>query len=370
MSGVKLAGVSDDLKGLVYEEIIRNTFDKGDNQQFFTPRPIVEFMVRMLSPFMAGKICDPACGTGGFLLYVQKFLRQQGLHDHATLTGFEIDERLAWAAGVNLDMYDSACRFRVSHLNSAGSLGHCLNSETGTMDTIVTNPPFGSDLSGREALNEFALGQGKTSRRRGVLFIERCLDLLKPGGVVGIIIDDSVLNGPSNVDTRNLILERSYPMAIVSLPETAFMPYASVKASILFLQKRRPDQLNQGDDPPTFFAHAATIGRKPNGEPLMRTEPLTGKMVLDSSLPELLTIWENLQADYPEHVEGTHQQFFRAKVPHITEETFERDGFRLDPAYHQPARRQSGQALRSSQHPRQNDRGNMRVAKRGGNSVR
>ena len=123
LTGVRLVSVSEDLKGLVYEEIIRNTFDKGENQQFFTPRSIVEFMVQMLDSFMAGTICDPACGTGGFLLYVDRYLNQRGHQSDVNLLGFEVDERLAWVTGVNLDMHAPAHRFTVSHINSAGVSG-------------------------------------------------------------------------------------------------------------------------------------------------------------------------------------------------------------------------------------------------------
>ena len=350
LASVRLASVSEDLKGLVYEEIIRNTFDKGENQQFFTPRPIVEFMVRMLDSFMSGTICDPACGTGGFLLYVDRYLKQRGHQSGVNLLGFEVDDRLAWVTGVNLDMNAAAHRFTVSHINSAGSLGDGLKPLMGTVDTIITNPPFGSDLSEKEALNDFELGKGRTSRRRGVLFIERCLDLLKPGGVAGIIIDDGVLNSPSNTDTRRLVLERSHPLAIISLPETAFMPYASVKASIMFLQKEPTGIRSAGNyNKPTFFAHADTVGRKPNGDPLVRHDPVTGSAVLDSSLPEILTVW--LSRDRQEGANPSQEQYFWAKVPRTEDESFIKNGFRIDPAYHHPTRKHADEALRVSCHP-------------------
>ena len=350
LTDVPLVSVSEDLKGLVYEEIIRNTFDKGENQQFFTPRPIVEFMVKMLDSFMAGTICDPACGTGGFLLYVDRYLKEHGHQSSVNLLGFEVDERLAWVTGVNLDMHAPAHRFTVSHINSAGSLGEGLRPLFGTVDMIITNPPFGSDLSEKEALNEFELGEGRTSRRRGVLFIERCLDLLKPGGVAGIIIDDGVLNSPSNTDTRRLILERSHPLAIISLPDTAFMPYASVKASILFLQKKATGIRSDGDcNKPTFFAYADAVGRKPNGDPLVRHDPVTGGAVLDSSLPEILAVWNS--RDQQEGPGSSQEKYFWVKVPGTEGESFIKNGFRIDPAYYHPTRKHADEALRVSCHP-------------------
>lgn len=351
LSRFKLASVSEDLKGLLYEEIIRNTFDKGENQQFFTPRPVVEFMVQVLDSSLTGKICDPACGTGGFLLYVEKYLKQNGSTSDVCLLGFEIDERLGWVAGVNLDMHDPAFNFAVSHVNSSGSLGNSLKPNFGTIDAIVTNPPFGSDLSEKNALTEFRLGKGKASRRRGVLFIERCLDLLKPGGVMAIIIDDGVLNSPSNTDTRHLILNQSHPLAVISLPDTAFMPYASVKASILFLQKKHEEKRDTAEGNLTLFAHAEVVGRKPNGDPLLRHVQTTGRMELDSDLPEILGVWKaGSSATTPQPVWSGGNCFW-TKLPPTEDTSFAKDAFRIDPAYHHPARRRADESLQSSRHP-------------------
>ena len=350
LSGIELSSVSEDIKGLFYEEIIRNTFDKGDNQQFFTPRPIVEFMVQALDLYLNGSICDPACGTGGFLLYVERYLKQIRSPADVELIGYEIDERLAWVAGVNLDMHDPSYQFSVSRLPSAGSLGNDLKPHFGSVDTIITNPPFGSTLSAQESLNEFELGRGRASRRRGVLFIERCLELLKPGGIVAIIIDDGVLNSPSNTDTRLMILERSRPLAIISLPDTAFMPYASVKASILLLQKKTG---TTSDEKPyvTFFAHAEKVGRKANGEPLLHHDKSTGKLELKSDLRRILTEWKAGPSDTHPQASWSEQQYFWATLPVTDDEAFAKDGLRIDPAYHDPARARAEGVLHSSKYP-------------------
>ncbi len=351
LSRFKLSSVSEDLKGLLYEEIIRNTFDKGENQQFFTPRPIVEFMVEVLDLSLTGKICDPACGTGGFLLHVKKHLRQNRNIADASLLGFEIDERLGWVAGVNLDMHDSTCNFAISHINSSGSLGDSLKPYFGTIDAIITNPPFGSDVSEKKTLSDFKLGKGRASRRRGVLFTERCLDLLKPGGVAAIVIDDSVLNGPSNTDTRRLILDRSSPLAIISLPDTAFMPYASVKSSILFLQKNHANSRTTAESNLTLFAHAEVVGRKPNGDPLLRHDPTTGRMVLDSDLPEILGVWKSGPGESAPQPVWSSNNCFWTRIPPIEDASFAGDDFRIDPAYHHPARCRADEVLQSSRHP-------------------
>lgn len=344
LAPVALSNVTEDLKGLAYEEVIRNTFEKGDNQQFFTPRNVVEFIVQMLGPALSGTICDPACGTGGFLLFAETYLRTQAKRVRAELLGFEIDDRLAWVAGINLDMHDAQA-FRIEQLPGAGSLGKGVKTYVDQIDAILTNPPFGSDMTDAMALAELELGQGRQSRRRGVLFIERCLDLLKPGGVVGIIIDEGVLNAPTNADVRRLILERSDVFAVVSLPDTTFMPYASVKASILFLQKkgsRKSRLLKVGG---TFFASAEVVGRKPNGEPLFRVSRETGRQELDTDLPDVLKLWRQGDTD-----ESSERGFWSA-IPNVKDDVYSGDGFRLDLAYHHPSRHEAMRTLQESPYP-------------------
>jgi type I restriction enzyme M protein len=281
LSRFDLNNVSSDLKGLIYEEMIKDIFEKGDNQQFFTPNTVVEFMSKLIASLASGSICDPASGTGGFLISLAK-----SNHTFKKYTALEIDERLAWVSAINLELhgckdYESLC------IPNGGSLGIDVDCYRGAFDAIITNPPFGSDFSDQEALNRLRLGAGKSSRRRGVLFIERCLEFLKNGGYLAIIIDDGVLNHSSNEDARKLILENSELLAVVSLPVTAFMPYASVEASILLLRKNsNPDQNIQ-----TFFALADNIGKKNNGDEdyIYGTD---GSKKLNNDLDDALAQWE------------------------------------------------------------------------------
>jgi len=222
-----------DVKGMAYEEVIRNTFDKSDHQQFFTPPQVTEFMVSACEPYLCGEICDPACGTGGFLASIAR----RNL-PYETLTGMEIDERLAWVAGVNMLLH-GAREITTLLLSEGGTLGRTAEAYFGRFNVILTNPPFGSDLADPDLLNRMKLGAGRPSRRRGILFIERCWDLLKPGGILGIIIEEGVLNLPHAEDVRNFILRSFEVNAVISLPECTFQPYATVNASILLLRKRQ-----------------------------------------------------------------------------------------------------------------------------------
>ncbi|HHQ4560475.1 TPA: N-6 DNA methylase, partial [Aeromonas hydrophila] len=248
--------ISGDLKGLIYEEMVKDIFEKGENQQFFTPHTVVEFMSELIASVASGSICDPASGTGGFLISLAKSSNKFNEY-----TALEIDERLAWVSAINLELH--GCEAYTSiFLPNGGSLGIDIDNYRESFDAIITNPPFGSDYSDQVALSCLRLGAGKSSRRRGVLFIERCLEFLKDRGYLAIIIDDGVLNHSSNEDVRSLILENSELLAVVSLPVTTFMPYASVEASILLLRKSSNHEKNHQ----TFYALAENIGKKGNGD--------------------------------------------------------------------------------------------------------
>lgn len=316
---------SFDLKGIAYEEMIKDTFEKGDNQQYFTPGSVVNFMCRAMQKFSQGLVCDPASGTGGFLI---QLLKEGGGFNK--LLALEIDQRLAWVSSLNLKLH-GAEKFESKYLRQGGSLGDEANPYFGAVDLILTNPPFGSDFSDPIGLRKFELGKGKVSRRRGVLFIERCLSLLKEGGWLAIIIDDSVLNSPSNQDVRELILSKAEVRGVVSLPSTAFMPYATVQASILLLKKSATG--NSGVS--TFFAKSENIGKKPNGE-VDFTYSAEGKELLNNDLDEILKNWEAyleggkvLQSENC-YIASMADSFFNAENTHSS---------RIDFPYHHPARK-------------------------------
>ena len=141
-------------------------FDKSDNQQYFTPYQVVDFMVQMSIPFIRGVVCDPACGTAGFLNKVGE------LCPEVSLLGLEVDDRLAWVSNLNLLIHGND-DFKVMSLANGGSLGPESHPYFGSADVIITNPPFGSDYSDSVILSNFALGRNHSSRRRGILFLEQ-----------------------------------------------------------------------------------------------------------------------------------------------------------------------------------------------------
>jgi type I restriction enzyme M protein len=307
-----------DIKGSAFQEILRDTLDKNDNQQFFTPAEVAEFMAD-LATAAVGKplhhlvVCDPAVGSGGLLAAVVRraiaCLNGSSTRDkvrryvQAKTWGADCDERMAWIAAMNLLLL-AGDPGNILLLPGGGSLDRSARSgdgrrlEDGSMDLIVTNPPFGADLIDPGLLNQWDLGRSRAARRRSVLFVERCVSLLKPGGVCVIVLDDSVLSQRTTCDVRAWLLHRADPLAVFSLPDTAFMPYATAKASVVvFRRKGRNGATTTAGTPATLMVEVEQTGRKPNGEPLYASErDNDGRLVVDTDLPEAAKRFEAFMA--------------------------------------------------------------------------
>lgn len=329
-----------DVAGLAYEEVIRNTFDKSDNQQFFTPPQIVDFIVSACEADLTEEVCDPACGTGGFLAAVAR----RGL-PFKSLTGIEIDERLSWSAGMNVFLHGGRHAETIL-LPDGGTLGNGAKPYFGRFNAIITNPPFGSDLSDPQLLRQFCLGNGRQSRRRGILFIERCWELLRPKGMLAIIIDEGVLNLPHAEDVRGYILKHFDVEAVVSLPESAFQPYATVNASILFLRKRYGSGRVTSPNGPvyTFFARAHHVGRKANGDDDI-VYSRTGDARLNSDLPKILEDMRQARCGVTDNFGSSYVADIHANLYDVSE------GTRLDYQFHHPSRQEVRRKIESCAYP-------------------
>jgi len=344
LSRISLSSVSADVKGVAYEELVKDTFDKTENQQYFTPRPIVDFMVGLVDPKEGELVCDPACGSGGFLVGVLKHIGVEKKHS-VRLIGVEIDKRMAWIAQLNLFLHGvgESC---ISYFPNGGSLSFGNEStgllKDGSVDAVITNPPFGSDYSEPNQLAHYVLGRSRQSRRRGVLFIERCIRLVRERGRIAMIIDDGVLNGPNNEDTRRLVLDQCNLEAVFSLPDVAFMPYATAKASILFLVKRAR---KGGKTKPVFMADIQHVGRRPNGDPEFSDErDEHNRPKLLNEMPTTLEVWKRYK-ERPKEFASTEKTF--VVTPEHIEETAKHD-CRFDLLYCHPARAEAERLLARS----------------------
>lgn len=336
-----LSATSDDVKGIAFESFLGQTF-RGELGQFFTPRPIVNFMVQMLDPEEGEIICDPAAGSGGFLIKCFEYVRAKVEKDIQAIkrnrrqeieAEFSDDNEEAEEERANridemyaeltreLEVQEAGTRlFRVAHECIFGTDAEARAARTskmnmimhgdghggihhhdglvdvngvfeGRFDVVLTNPPFGAtvrsdqkvgsteetrvtdDLEvvrryeqkfgdkytasharvekaaknsepilglydiGRDPIGSSG-GSVRNSRPTEMLFLERCIDLLKPGGRLGIVLPDGILNNPTNQWLRDYCEGRARLLAVISIPQDVFAGSdATVKPSLVFMQR-------------------------------------------------------------------------------------------------------------------------------------
>ena len=270
-----------DVKGGVFEDFLSKTF-RDDLGQYFTPTPVINLMVGMLQPTVNDFVGDPACGSARMLTHVLEYVREQEYQKAVAANGGSKD-------GINREEpTDAFIEFRDNHLFGAetsrnvmhvarvntlmngaqfadlkvmdslsmlGSITGGVNEGLptnpgfypGGLTMILTNPPFGSKVTTERVLRDFASRDGVTKRNGKVIdsipqeiaFVNRCLELLAPGGKLGIVLPDGVLANSSMQDVRDWIVRWARLKAEVSLPQETFAPYgAGVKTSVIFLEKR------------------------------------------------------------------------------------------------------------------------------------
>lgn len=321
-----LSDTSDDVKGIAFEEFLGRTF-RGELGQFFTPRSIVDFMVDVLDPQEAELICDPCCGSGGFLIKAFDYIRaniekdirhkiksieanffneefeelddknklkvEQLVNDikeqinkefdlqnangrlyrlsHNCIYGTDANPRMARTAKMNMIMHGDG-HGGVHHHDGLLNVNGIFDNR---FDVILTNPPFGSRVNrtlkiteadmpsesqaelyktqypneyesvalsqirnniGKPILDLFEVGQ--ISGLTEVLFLERCLNLLRPGGRMGIVLPEGVLNNSNLQKVRDLFESKAKIVFITSIPQDVFIASgATVKPSLLFFKK-------------------------------------------------------------------------------------------------------------------------------------
>ncbi|MCK9397012.1 MAG: N-6 DNA methylase [Methylobacter sp.] len=263
-----------DSKGRAFETFM-DSFFRGSFGQYFTPRPIVKFIVDVMPITHESLVLDTSCGSGGFLLHALEKVRReadefyepdskehwQHWHDFAEkrLYGIEINEQISRAAKMNMIIHDDGHTNVISAdgLLKDGKLQELSKNngfKYGRFDFIITNPPFGSavKLTEKAYLDTYTFGQRDTSwldlknsgvknrdtQSTEVLFIEQCHQFLTAGGYLAIVIPDGVLTNSSLQYVRDQIEDWYRIVAVVSLPQTAFTATgAGVKSSVLFLRK-------------------------------------------------------------------------------------------------------------------------------------
>lgn len=327
-----LLEATHDVIGTAYETYVASSL-KGERGQYFTNRLVVNMMVRMLNPSDKDIILDPCCGSGGFILTamnyvfdridnsprradVKEILKRNVVH---SLFGVDISPKLVKIAKANMLLAKDG-HGGIEHANSLDeieNLSASFNEKCGrgkpTM--ILTNPPFGSGhdlrIKDPQILRQYQVGRQWTVNELGgvdysdalstnagvapeVLFLEKCLTWLKPGGVLGIVMAKGQLDNREAYALRYHALKNAQLLAVVNLHEDTFEPFCGSKASVIFLKKTDTPPENY----PIFMAVSNKVGQTSRGEAILKRnafgKPIVenGMHVLDEDLSEIAEAYE------------------------------------------------------------------------------
>ena len=312
-----------DVKGKAYEEIVGSNL-RGDRGEFFTPRNVCRMAVEMLDPGPSDLVLDPACGTGGFLTiamnHVMEKLRanearkwrnpedpterevlelDRKIREYADqrMVGIDINPNLVKASKMNMVMNNdgSGGLYQANSLTRPVTWRQALRNRDleGNVDLLFTNPPFGSKIPVDDPaiLEQYELAhlwdydaaedryfmreprRLQSSQPPEILFVERCVQLLKPGvGRLAIVLPDGILGSPGLGYVREWILEQTRVLASIDLHPDTFQPRNSTQTSLLVLERKRFDQIEferaieRKNDYDVFMALANRIGHNKRGK--------------------------------------------------------------------------------------------------------
>ncbi len=317
--GKKFFDADLDIVDAAFEYMI-NPEQKPDKGQFFTPRPVVKMCVRMLNPKLSEYILDPACGPAGFLIHslywvaerhiqakFADFTNRRYQYANSRLFGIDFDPRLARVAKAMMLIAGDG-RTNVYRVNSVDprewknrSDGLVGAIQDGKFDIVMTNPPFAGNISQPEILGGFDLaykGDHTKSKRvsklsRDVLFLERCLRFLRPGGRMAIVLPQGNLNNTSAEYIRTWVMKKARVLAVVGLDVNTFKPFTGTKTSVIFLRKWAEEE-TPDKDYPVFLAVNEKPVKDNSGDYLFKkttdgsyATDGQGKRIIDHDLDEI-----------------------------------------------------------------------------------
>ena len=311
-------------------EYLVNKSAKGEKGQYFTPRNVIDMAVYMINPKPDEYMIDTACGSCGFTVHTlfnvwQKLINQGKAYfanfSNQKLTseqkeyvnkvfGIDFDEKSVRVART-LNMIAGDGKTNVLHLNTLDysrweeKLKDQVWSRTYldgfyrlldlakdrktfkefNFDIVMANPPFAGDIKDGRLISNYdvAFKNGKKVNKisRDILFIERNLDFLKPGGRMAIVLPQGRFNNTSDERIRNFIMEKARLIAVVGLDGNTFKPHTGTKTSVLFVQKW-DDEINpKVDDYPVFMAVSENSGKDNSGQEIYEVDEKTGERKLD-----------------------------------------------------------------------------------------
>lgn len=327
LQGISLLNSSQDAKGLAFQKFLSH-HEKDGRGQFFTPEPVIDFCVAMMQPKRNETIIDPACGSGGFLMSALKYLQNNNTEFDTSkivsqnLFGSDINKSIARIAKMKLllEANGKTNIFCTNSLEDLDSLKLTLSHSKG-FDLVLANPPFGAKITNSSILSKFDLGykwtndEGKYHKTKSVypnqnaeiLFIERCLQLLKEGGRMAIVLPNGNFENPSLEYLRYYIKQKAKILAIVNLPQETFIPFGTgVKTSLLFLEKDTPNKVREY---PIFFGRVTKLGYQgnKNGTPTYQKDKYGqlikdnfGQPILDEDFSVIVDAYKEFQKEIEE----------------------------------------------------------------------
>ena len=294
-----------DTKGDLYEYLLSKLSTAGQNGQFRTPRHIINMMVELMRPTPQDTICDPACGTAGFLVGSEEYLREHyqnqiyadpKLKDHFEnhmFHGFDFDHTMLRIAAMNMTLHGVPN----PDIRNKDSLSSDHSGDSDLYSLILANPPF------KGSLDESSVAKDLTSivktKKTELLFLALFLRLLKTGGRAAVIVPDGVLFGSSKAhrQIRETIVEHHKLDGIISLPSGVFRPYAGVSTAIMIFTKTG----RGGTDNVWFYdmhADGYSLDDKRNA-------------IAENDIPDIIRRWHHRQEEQSR--ERTDQSFFVPK---------------------------------------------------------
>ena len=281
-----------DTKGDLYEYMLGKIASAGQNGQFRTPRHIIKLMVEMTAPTPKDIICDPACGTAGFLIAASEYLvthhsdtiyqdeaARRRFNDH-TFHGYDFDSTMLRIGSMNMLLHgveNPDIRYR-------DSLAEANEDDAEKYTLILANPPFAGSLDFESTAKD--LQQIVKTKKTELLFLALFLRLLQSGGRAAVIVPDGVLFGSSTAHKtlRKLLVEEQKLDAIISMPSGVFKPYAGVSTAILLFTKT-----NSGGTDHVWFYDMQADGYSLDDKRTPRPDK--------SDLPDILTRWQHRTAE-------------------------------------------------------------------------
>lgn len=341
LQNISLLQTPADVKGEAFQSFV-SRYQRGDRGEFFTPHPIVRLAVEMIDPQTHEKVLDPACGSGGFLIQTISWVSPK-LPDTSRETyiaqnirGIEFNPDVATSAMLRI-AFEGGTGWEILCANALEEHEHL----DGQFDVVLTNPPFGSKgkVEDKRLLKAFALahrwvrlsdeqwhqtGELLAGQTPEVLFIERCLKFLKPGGRLAIVLPDGLLQNVSNSHIRYWLRSQCKVLGVVSIPQEAFVPYGTgIKTSLLLLQKL-PADANK-----VFMARVRKIGYDVKGQPVYKRDEHgrlvrspSGAPVVDSDIDEVADAYRRFKQEGIEprsadmYTVPTHQLNLRLDAEH------------------------------------------------------